>query len=124
MRKIANLNQARRILIFSIRVKRQHSDYNYDYDGYDDYEEPEQEPLDINELFQMELPEKAKSRIELRLKKHFCKKFASQGSGEPCQFSKECRCGEFCSNEGVCKPAECHTHNQGICQTYPGFNSK
>ena len=73
---------------FNIRVKRQHSDYNYDYDGYDDYEEPEQEPLDINELFQMELPEKAKSRIELRLKKHFCKKFASQGSGEPCQFSK------------------------------------
>ena len=99
-----------------------YSNYKKD-ENYDDYEE-EIPPLDLDEIYDMKLPDKLKERLEGRLLINRCQKLATLGSGESCQTSNECRCGEFCSAQGSCEQAECSLHNQAICQTYPGFNAK
>ena len=64
-------------------------------------------------------------RIQKRLDENHCKALSPLGTGEVCQSSIECRCGEFCSTlKGVCEPALCEGNHQGTCEIYPGFNSK
>ena len=92
-------------------------------DDYDDYEE-EEEPLNLDLIYNMKLPENLKERLEKRLLINRCQKVSTLGSGESCQRSNECRCGEYCSAQGICEQAECSLHNQAVCQSYPGFNAK
>merc|ERR1712062_67583 len=67
-------------------------------------------------------------KIEGQFKNHQCVKHVSDGSGESCTTSVECRCGEFCSKQGrgpgKCQPATCSLGNSGVCNAYPGFNHK
>ena len=66
-----------------------------------------------------------KKWIQKRLDRYHCKALSPLGTGDPCQSSIECRCGEFCSTrKGVCEPALCDSLHQGTCEIYPGFNSK
>ena len=67
---------------------------------------------------------KDRRKIQKRLDRNHCKALSPLGTGEVCQSSIECRCGEYCSTrKGVCEPALCDSH-QGTCEIYPGFNSK
>ncbi len=72
----------------------------------------------------MNLPEKTAQSIKRRLDVFKCQSLSGLGSGEPCITSRECRCGEFCSRNGVCQPATCDLSNAAICQSYPGYNAK
>ena len=66
-----------------------------------------------------------KKKIQKRLDKYHCKALSPLGTGEPCQSSIECRCGEYChTRKGVCEPALCDGLHQATCEIYPGFNSK
>ena len=112
------------------RRKRQ-LDYHYSDEYEPDYHNTKDtiKPLDLEELFGMKLPNKQLiERIEGQFKNHQCVKHVSDGSGESCTTSVECRCGEFCYRQGrgpgQCQPATCSLGNSGVCNTYPGFNHK
>ena len=112
------------------RRKRQ-LDYHYSDEYEPDYHNTQDtiKPLDLEELFGMKLPNKKLiERIEGQFKNHQCVKHVSDGSGESCTTSVECRCGEFCSKQGrgpgQCQPATCSLGNSGVCNAYPGFNHK
>ena len=112
------------------RRKRQ-LDYHYSDEYEPDYHNTQDtiKPLDLEELFGMKLPNKKLiEKIEGQFKNHQCVKHVSDGSGESCTTSVECRCGEFCSKQGrgpgKCQPATCSLGNSGVCNAYPGFNHK
>ena len=72
------------------------------------------------------LPPEGQTRneIERRLKRFSCQLLSPLGTGDSCQSSLECRCGEFCSRRGFCQPATCDLAQPGVCATYPGLNHK
>ena len=93
---------------------------NEDGDESSDYNEEEEK----NPVLKM-TDGKNRERIQSRLDKYHCQALSPLGTGESCQSSIECRCGEFChTQKGVCEPAVCDTRHQGSCRIYPGFNSK
>ena len=121
------------------RAKRQtRNNQNQEYyDEYPQYPQENEEPLDIDMLFGITLRERLKKRLERQFRKHQCVKFElSDGSGEACSSSVDCRCGEYCftnarnpSLQGICRLAECSTNtveqnNSTVCQTYTGFNNQ
>ena len=87
-------------------------------------------------LFGITLRERLKKRLERQFRSNQCVKFQySDGTGEACSTSVNCRCGEYCfknaqnpSGQGICKPAECSAHtieqNSTVCQKYSGFNNQ
>lgn len=99
-------------------------------DDYEDFFRPAPEiPIaheepGKNPVLQMNLSKDNRLQIQKRLQRHQCQAMSSLGSGEPCQSSIECRCGEYCSRKGICEPATCDLASAGICQQYPGFNAK
>ena len=96
-------------------------DYSDEYrDDSFDYPEKENNPV-----LEMTLTKKNGKNIKRRLDNHHCQALSPLGTGESCQSSIECRCGEFCSTQkGVCEPALCDNLHQAACEVYPGFNSK
>ena len=90
------------------------------FDDYDDYEDPD---VVKNPLEELNLPSKYIGNLQRKLNLYTCTKLTALGSGESCQTSRECRCGEFCSNRH-CQPATCDISNPAVCQAYPGFNTK
>merc|ERR1711865_863926 len=72
----------------------------------------------------MDLTPENRKQIKSRLDNYRCKVLSPLGTGESCQSSIECRCGEFChKRRRVCEPAVCESNHQAACQIYPGFNS-
>ena len=99
----------------------QGGDSNEYSDEYSNESESEEEKNPVLEM----TDGKNKRKIQKRLDNNHCKALSPLGTGEVCQSSIECRCGEFCSTrKGVCEPALCEGLQQGACEIYPGFNSK
>ena len=93
-------------------------DYSNEYDD-DSFEEEK------NPVLKMDLTPENRKQIKSRLDNYHCKVLSPLGTGESCQSSIECRCGEFChKRRRVCEPAVCESNHQAACQIYPGFNSK
>jgi len=89
-------------------------------DGDESLDYPEEEK---NPVLKM-TDGKNRQSIQRRLDEHHCKALSPLGTGESCQSSIECRCGEFCNKRRrVCEPAVCESNHQAACQIYPGFNS-
>ena len=86
-------------------------------------------------MFGITLWDQLKMYLEKRFRKFQCVKFQySDGTGESCSASIDCRCGEYCfknprnPDSGTCRPAECSAptveQNSTVCQTYSDFNDK
>eukprot|EP00093_Oithona_nana_P003241 03241.XXX_64377_66211_1 [CDS] Oithona nana genome sequencing. len=101
-------------------------DYGNEYPNDDQYEDyPDYPSEDDNPVLALLPPEgQLRNEIERRLKRFSCQLLSPMGTGDSCQSSLECRCGEFCSRRGFCLPATCDLASPGVCATYPGLNHK
>ena len=96
-------------------------EYSDEY-GDNSFDSFEQES---NPVLKMMLSKDNRRRIEERLENHHCKPLNPLGTGDTCQSSIECRCGEYCHIiKGICEPALCDKLHQAACEVYPGFNNK